>query len=214
MDLSHPLATLLSAADAGALAVLAATETPLTGRRVAELAGERSHSSTLRALNRLADQGVVHVQQAGRAKLYVLNRAHVLAPAILEIAASATTIRSRVAQTIADWQVQSLHASVYGSSARGQAHAGSDLDILVVRPDRLDAEAQSIWEAQLVSLEEDVFEWTGNPLSWLETTRADLKRAKAAGEPIFQSWQDDAILLAGRPISALLRSSSGNKRSA
>lgn len=208
MDLSHPLTTLLPAADAGALAVLAATEAPLTGRRIAELAGERSHTSTQRALNRLAEQGVVHVQDAGRAKLYVLNRAHVLAPAILEIAGSAETVRTRLSTAIADWEVPCLHASLYGSSARGEAHSGSDLDILVVRPDRLNPEEQEIWEAQLATLEERAFEWTGNPLSWLETSRNDLSRAKAAGEPIFQSWQDDAILLVGTPIAALLRPSS------
>jgi excinuclease ABC subunit A len=39
-----------------------------------------------------------------------------------------------------------------------------------------------------------------------ETIYADLQaRAAAAGEPIFQSWRDDAILLTGRPLNTLLR---------
>ena len=49
VELSHPLASLLPSAEAGALAVLIGTEAPLTGRRIAELAGETTHASTLRA---------------------------------------------------------------------------------------------------------------------------------------------------------------------
>lgn len=186
--------------------MLAATEAPLTGRRVAELAGARSHTSTQRALTRLAEQGIVHVQEAGRAKLYLLNRSHVLTPAILDIAAAGAAIHRRLSAAIGDWAIKCLHASLYGSSARGRAHSGSDIDVLVVRPEGIDPDLDEIWEAQLSVLEHHVFEWTGNPLSWLETTISDVQRAKAAGEPIFQAWHDDAMVLSGPPLASLLRS--------
>lgn len=214
VDLSHPLATLLPSADAGALAVLAGTESPLTGRRVAELAGERSHTSTLRALNRLVEQGIVHVQEAGRAKLFSLNRDHLLTPALLDIANATSSIRGRLSAVIDGWQVACLHASLYGSVARGEAGRSSDIDLLVVRPGRLSAADREVWDGQLAELEHLVFAWTGNPLSWLDTTRTDLLRAQAAGEPIFQSWQGDAILLVGRPLAALMKSAPTRKRSA
>lgn len=207
MDLSRPLATLLPAADAGALSVLAATEAPLTGRRIAELAGERSHASTLRALTRLATQGIVHVQPAGRAKLYILNRSHMLTPAILEMTASTDAIRQRLSAAIEEWEVPCLHASIFGSSARGQTHSASDIDVLVVRQESLDSEEARIWDVQLSDLERSVFEWTGNPLSWFETTVGDLERALAAGESIFQSWRDEGIVVFGTPLASLLPSS-------
>ena len=205
MDLSRPLATVLPAIDAGAIAVLAGTEAPLTGRQVAELAGESSHPSTLRALLRLAAQGLVLVEPAGRANLYRLNRDHLLVPALLEIASADTLLRSRLADSISSWQVPALHASLYGSVARGDASTTSDLDVLVVRPEGLATSDRQAWENQLSDLERRAFSWTGNPLSWLETTPTDLRRAGEAGEPLFQSWRDDAILLTGQSLSSLMR---------
>ncbi len=205
MDLSRPLATLLPASDAGAITVLAGTAAALTGRRVAELAGESSHPSTLRALNRLVGQGIVFREAAGRANLYRLNRDHLLVPALLELVDAAERLRGRLAEAIASWPVPALHASLYGSAARGDATSTSDLDVLVVRAEDLAPVERQRWDDQLAELEATVFRWTGNRLSWLDTTPSDLRRAAAAGEPIFQSWRDDALLLTGRPLTTLLR---------
>lgn len=204
MDLSRPLATLLPAAEAGALTVLAGTEAPLTGRSIAELAGERSHPSTLRALNRLVEQGLVSVQSAGRANLYRLNRDHLMAPAVIELTRSGERLRDHLVETITSWETPCLLAALYGSVARGQAGPASDIDLLVVRPEVLTPTQQQTWDAQLVELETAVNASTGNHLSWLETTLPDLRRAQAAGEPIFQSWRDDAIRLVGTPLTRLL----------
>lgn len=206
MHLSCPLATLLPAADAGALTVLVRTEAPLTGRRVAELAGARNHTSTLRALNRLSHSGIVSVEPAGRARLYRFNRRHVLAPAIEALVQSVDELRMGLIEALKNWPVPCLHASLYGSVARGQAGEDSDIDVLVVRPDDLSSNDAEAWDRQLADLETATFDRTGNHLSWLETTVADLQRADTAGEPIFQSWRDDAIRLVGPSLTTLLRS--------
>jgi hypothetical protein len=59
------------------LAVLAHTRRPLTGRQVHQLAGAGSESGVRKVLARLTAQGLVHVSEAGQAKLYVANREHV-----------------------------------------------------------------------------------------------------------------------------------------
>lgn len=204
MDLSRPLATLLSAADAGALTVLARTEGALPGRRVAELAGA-NHTSTLRALNGLVSEGVVLVEPAGRANLYRLNRSHVLAPLILAGVDATAAVQRRLTAQINDWVIPCLHAALYGSLARGEAGPQSDIDVLVVRPEGLSAADEEIWDTQLAQTEAMMHALTGNDLSWLDTTATDLRRAEAADEPIFRSWRDDAILLTGLPLSQLLR---------
>lgn len=205
VNLSSPLASLLPEADAGALTVLAQTETPLTGRRVAELAGEHTHPSTLRALNRLVAQGLVTVEPAGRAKLFRLNREHLLSPSVLSMVGAAQELRDRLSEAICSWGIRPLHASLYGSVARGEAGATSDIDVLVVRPDLSSAEQQRLWDGQLADLEERVYSWTGNDLSWLDTTVDDLRRAQTAREPLFESWRDDAIRLLGPSLTTLLR---------
>lgn len=203
MDLSRPLATLLSAADAGALTVLARTEGALPGRRVAELAGA-NHTSTLRALNGLVTEGVVLVEPAGRANLYRLNRSHALAPLILAAVNITADIQRRLTEQINDWAIPCLHAALYGSLARGEAGPQSDIDVLVVRPEELSAADEEAWDAQLAETEAMVHALTGNDLAWLDTTVPDLRRAEAADEPIFRSWRDDAILLTGQPLPQLL----------
>lgn len=213
MDLSRPLATLLSAGDAGALTVLSYTEVALTGRRVAELAGA-NHTSILRSLNRLAGHGIVVVEPAGRANLYRLNRAHVLAPMLLEAANATGAVRRRLVTDIEAWEIPCLHASLYGSLARGQAGPASDIDVLVVRPDSLTSLDEAAWNLQLDGTEAAMHALTGNNLSWLETTASDLQRAEAADEPIFRSWRDDAILLVGEPLPRLLHGSAVGSRRA
>lgn len=213
MDLSRPLATVLSAGDAGALTVLSRTEVALTGRRVAELAGA-NHTTILRALNELAGQGIVVVEPAGRANLYRLNRAHVLAPMLLEAANAAGAVRGRLVTDLKAWHIPCLHASLYGSLARGQAGPASDIDVLVVRPESLSPHDETAWELQLAATEAAMHAFTGNNLSWLDTTVTDLQRADAADEPIFKSWRDDAILLVGEPLPRLLHGTAAGSRRA
>lgn len=213
MDLSRPLATLLSAADAGALTVLSHTEVALPGRRVAELAGV-NHTSILRALNRLALQGVITVEPAGRANLYRLNRFHVLAPMLLEAANATGAVRRRLVIDIEAWDIPCLHAALYGSLARGQAGPESDIDVLVVRPESLSPHDEDAWDLQLDGTEAALHAYTGNNLSWLDTTVTDLQRAEAADEPIFRSWRDDAILLTGEPLPQLLHGTAAGSRRA
>ncbi len=211
MDLSRPLATVLSAGDAGALTVLSGTEVALTGRRVAELAGA-NHTSILRALNQLAGQGIVLVEPAGRANLYRLNRAHVLAPMLLEVANATGTVRGRLVTDLKAWHIPCLHASLYGSLARGEAGPASDIDVLVVRDESLTPQDEAVWNLQLDETEAAMHAFTGNNLSWLETTVTDLQRAEAADEPIFRSWRDDAILLTGEPLLRLLHGAAVGSR--
>lgn len=202
MDLSRPLATLLSAADAGALTVLAGTEGALTGRRVAELAGA-NHTSTLRALNRLVTEGVVLVEPAGRANLYRLNRSHALAPLILAAVNVTADIQRRLTDQINDWAIPCVHAALYRSLARGEAGPQSDIDVLVVRPEGLSAADEETWHGQLAETEAMMHAFTGNDLSWLNTTVTDLRQAEATDEPIFRLRRDDAILLTGLPLPQL-----------
>ncbi len=204
MDLSNPLASLMPAADSGALRILARTGASLSGRRIAELAGG-NHTSTLRALRRLVAQGIVLTEEAGRANLYRLNRSHVLVPAVLEIVGASTAVLRTLTERIESWRVPCLHAVLYGSMARGEAGPASDIDVLLVRPESLSDGDASRWDDQLAGTEDALYELTGNRLSWLDTTLGDLRRAQQAEEPIFQSWRDDSVLLVGAPLGRLLR---------
>ena len=95
MDLAQPLSTLVPSVDGYVLTVLARTEAPLTGRRVALLARRGSRPAGQAVRDRLVEHGVVHAQSAGSAVLYLLNRDHLLAEPLVA-AVSAACLGSRL----------------------------------------------------------------------------------------------------------------------
>jgi predicted nucleotidyltransferase len=102
---------------------------------------------------------------------------------------------------VKSWGERPLHVSLFGSAARGDGGTGSDLDLLVVKPDASDDR----WETQLYESGERVLSATGNRAAWFITAREDLTRAVRAGEPILDEWRRDNIHLAGRRLEQLLR---------
>lgn len=203
MDLSAPLASIVPSLDAEALTVLARTTEPLTGARVAALARRGSRPGVQATLERLARHGLVDRQPAGRATLYSLNREHLLAGAVETAVAAREVLLERLRERIAGWEVSCVHASLFGSVARGEATPESDIDILVVRADEDPGDTEG-WVGQLAGLETEVHRWTGNSLSWFEITPAGLARAVSDGEPVVESWRADSIQLAGARLGTLL----------
>jgi len=76
MHLGQPARSLVPTIDAPVLLALHATTRPLTGRRLATLAGA-SHTAVNAILGRLTRAGVVLVERQGNAVLYRANRDHV-----------------------------------------------------------------------------------------------------------------------------------------
>jgi hypothetical protein len=204
VDLSSPYAAALSRTDGQVLSVLAGTTAPLGGREVARLAGI-SQNGAWRALRRLVEQGVVIEQPAGRRSLlYTLNRDHLAADAIITLTRLRSTLIERIRDRIAGWEVQPIHASIFGSAARGDGGTDSDIDILVVRPRDADEEDER-WRSQIDSLAADVHSWSGNHAGIAEIPERDLARLRRERPPVVASVEADAITLTGDEPSMLFR---------
>ena len=178
------------------LVTLAGTTRPLSGRQVARLVRRGTQRGVLGALHRLVEQGLVDAQDAGRAVLYTLNRDHLAYPAVELLAGIRSEFINRLRETIASWQVQPLHASVFGSTARGDGGTTSDIDLFVVRPDEVDEEDPA-WRKQLDELSASVRRWTGNHGVIAETSKSDAVRLNRERPPIVDDLETDAILLVG-----------------
>jgi len=181
-----------------------APEARFTMRQLAGVAGV-SHNAAQTVVRRLAEHGLVLTTPAGRAVMCSYNRAHLAADALTAL----VTLRARLLQVLADevaaWPVAPVHMSLYGSAARGDGTTSSDLDLLVVRQDPLDASAERAWEDQLAASGSRLRLATGNPVNYLDITLAGLREAVRAGEPIVDSWRQDAVHLFGKRLDALLR---------
>lgn len=204
MDLSSPYAAVLSPAEGPILAVLAGTTKALSGREVARLSGV-SVNGAWKALQRLAEHGLVNEEPAGgRTTLYSLNRDHLAAEAIIDLTRLRSILVSRIKEQLASWEIQPAHALLFGSAARGDGDAASDVDIFVVRPKGVDEE-DTKWRSQLDELADAVRSWTGNHAGISEVPESELPRLRRERPPVIEDVERDGITLFGEPASALLR---------
>lgn len=202
VDLADPASVVLARSTRSVLRVIAGTTQPLTGREVARLSS-LSQNGAHRVLAHLVDHGVAAAEPAGRAVLYTLNRRHLLTDGLLALLTSREELIHRLAAAVQAWAVPAVHASLFGSAARGDGGTNSDLDVLVVRRDDLDIDDPG-WRAQLDDLAQQVHDWTGNRLSWLELSVREVAAALAGEEPIVAEWRRDSRHLTGPTATELL----------
>jgi predicted transcriptional regulator len=202
MDVSKPFAALSSGVDSDVLVLLAGSTMPRSGREVARRAG-RSNTGVQHVLDRLVEHGLVDRLAAGRTFLYTLNRNHLLAPVVEQMAEGRTELIRRLRDEIGAWRIAPVHASLFGSAARGDGDTGSDIDLFVVRPVGTDAEDPG-WREQVDGLAEAIWSWTGNHAGIVEVSEDELPRLRRERPPVVGELQQDAIDLAGEPTRDLL----------
>lgn len=201
MDLSNPGDALLGPATTRLLAHLARLNGGITGRRAAELA-QIPWSTGWRTLERLTSLGLVLRQNVGSSALFSLNRDHVLWPPVRDILSAAGRVEVLIADLVVELADDETTAALYGSVARGESTAGSDIDLVIVWSAAVVDLAQR--EHLLRRLAEEVELATGNRLEVVDLAHDDLERLSAAADPLIRSWQDDARTVTGPELDELL----------
>lgn len=167
------------------LAVLLRTGAPLTGRRVHALVADRhSLGAVQQALRELDRLGLITTETIGRAGAHRINEGHA-AIALLRSLAGPIEMLTRVVQEA----VRDVEAViVFGSVARGDAHADSDIDLVVLAPEE--------WGGR-VDLQPQVQEGLGNGCDVLHLTRKHFEPAPEDREPVVAEVLRDGIALVG-----------------
>lgn len=189
MLLQRPFQTVTPTLDGPVLQVLAGADTRFSVTQVTELIGDASPDGVRKALNRLAEQGVVLRDEGGVTFFYRLNRDHLTAAAIQEIAEARNLLRQRVAEHALAWTVPPSLLALFGSAARGDMLVGSDLDLLAVAD-----EADDRWLDDLGELCAAMASWTGNDTRPLVLSTQELT---GGTEPVLVELGRDAIVLFG-----------------
>ncbi len=189
MLLHRPFEAVTPTLDGPVLQVLAGADSRFSVSQVTALVGDASSAGVRKALNRLVGQGLVVREQAGVAYLYQLNREHLLAGPVLEIARVWENLCARVAEHASTWVVPPRLLALFGSAARGRMHPDSDLDVLAVGD-----EPDDRWLDDLGRLCEAMTEWTGNDARPLVLTPDELA---SDHEPVVVEIGRDARVLFG-----------------
>jgi predicted nucleotidyltransferase len=180
--------------DGDVLTALAGGRGKLTGRQVARMIGA-SQEGVRRSLERLVRQGIALRERAGTAWLFQLNRQHLAAPYIEGLAFLRLELIRCLREQIRGWKIPPISVVLFGSAARGEATADSDIDIAVVRPAQIDAE-EAHWRDQIVDLEASTMAFTGNDTRVLEFSEVEL-RGRRRREPVLESAAREGIELFG-----------------
>jgi len=204
VDLARPIAVVTPTLDGAVLSTLAATTGWASGAQVHRLGGAGSPDGVRRVLARLVHQGIVLADEHPHATLYTLNRDHVAAGPIVGLTRLRTVVVERIEEAVALAPCPVLHASLFGSFARGEATADSDIDVLVVF-DTDDPTTPDDRAVFLDGLSTGVRRWTGNRADIVAATRSTLAEMVAAGDPLVASWRLDHVNLAGVRLLDLLR---------
>lgn len=202
MDVARPFSALSDNVDVDVLVALAGSSTPRSGRELARLT-RRSNTGVQHVLDRLVAHGLVERTEAGRAFMYVLDRDHLLAPIVEQMAETRVELVHRLREVMGAWTVPAVHASLFGSAARGDGGLASDIDLFIVRPAGVDAEDET-WRAQIDDLAESVRRWTGNHAGIAEISDTELPRLRRDRPPVVEEVRADAIDLAGQPALQVL----------
>ena len=191
MLLHRPFEALTPTLDGDVLLVLARADASFTGGELARLVPHASPDGVRKAVKRLVAQGLVTMEQVGRAHNYRLNRRHVLADAVLSIARAGDLLRERVHEHVHGWPVRPEAVILFGSAARDEMQADSDIDLLVV------AEREDEVEGAVADLSSAATAWTGNDTRVVQLHPQEVLEAMRAGDTLMGELLEDGQTLWG-----------------
>lgn len=201
VDLGAPHRILEAPSDSEVLRVLAGSTGAFSARQVARLVRTGSRPTVLRSLTRLAGLGVLDVEVVGRSHMYRLNRDHLAAPALEQL----VSLRDRMVETfrtaVSELRPEPLAAGLFGSAARGDGDADSDIDLLLVHAGD---EEPTAWADQTATLCAQLERRTGNRVSVHVVPDRQLAALAADRTPIIAELRTDYLPLVGASIASLL----------
>ncbi|MGA4670915.1 nucleotidyltransferase family protein [Propionibacteriaceae bacterium Y1923] len=186
MDFGEPFGGLMPGARGAVLAVLLRTGAPLTGRRVHAMVADRhSLGSVQQALRDLERLGLITTETVGRAGVHRVSEAHVAIGPLRDLVSPIEMLTRVVREAVQG--VESV--IVFGSVARGDARAESDIDLAVI--------ASAEWEGR-ADLQQQVHERLGNDCDVLHLTPDQFELDPGEREPVAAEILRDGIALVGR----------------
>lgn len=187
MRFTEPFGGLIPGPQGTVLAALLRTGSPLTGRQVhALVADQTSLWSVQQALASLTHLGVIDSRPVGRAVVHTINEDHYTIQPLRSLLEPIAALRGAVRDEVGDDVTAVI---LFGSLARGEANADSDIDLAVIAPQG--------W-ANRSKLEGTVKRRLGNDCDVLVFTAQEFDTLATSGtEPVVAAILTDGVPLLG-----------------
>jgi predicted nucleotidyltransferase len=204
VDYQQPVEAVIPGATGRILAALARVDAELPVSTLASIAQVgRTRASGI--VGELAELGIVERREIGRTVLISLARHSAAGKLIDDLAHLQTVVIAHLRSLAAEIDPAPETILVFGSFARSEADAGSDIDVLAVRTPTADPER---WAAALSSFADQARAVAGNPVQVLDYGVDDLRRKAGPkaklGRKFWDTVRRDAIVLTGRNLDDLL----------
>jgi len=179
---------------------------PMNGREIAKSAG-LSHVRCHAILKELSEQGIVTLRKIGRSTVYELQPDHIVVKHWLKpLFREEKQLKNRLARTITSHlSVKPVSVILFGSIARKEDSAGSDIDMLVIMPDKVNL---TKCKRELSGAEEAVTHLYGNHLSPLLIKHNLFITKLKRGDRFLKEVLSDGQQIYGKTISELLSNES------
>lgn len=201
MDVAHPVEAIIPGAQGRILAVLADTSAELNLRTVARLSGV-SPAQASRVLPGLVDLGIVERREAPPSALFRFVPEHVASRSITALSRMRQAILNELGGAAGALEPAPASLIVFGSMARGDATAGSDIDVVLVRPKAV-REDDPAWRRGIDEWRDYARRLSGNRIDVLEVGESDVGARLRSRKPLWGVIRREGVVVHGRSLVAL-----------
>ena len=183
------------------LAVLAESTAYLNLRTIALLA-DTSPAQASRILPDLVRSGLVERREAPPSALFRLVDDNVGSRVVRALSRSRETVLAELGSQAETLDPSPVSIIVFGSFARGEAEADSDLDVLFVQPKGVNSDDYR-WAAAVEGWRQLARRLTGNRVEVVETSESSVGRFLRSHKTLWADIVRDGVVVYGKSLEGL-----------
>ncbi|MDZ7577544.1 MAG: helix-turn-helix domain-containing protein [Candidatus Nanopelagicales bacterium] len=201
MDFRQPVEAVIPGVQGRILAVLAETTAELNLRTIARLSGV-SPAQASRVLPELVALGLVERREAPPSALFALIEDNVAGRLVRSLSRSRETVLEELGALAGQMDPTPVSVIVFGSLARGEADALSDVDVVLVRPPDVDEDDES-WASSAERWRTAARRLTGNAVQVIEIDEAEVARRLRRPAELWANVLREGLVVHGSSLQSL-----------
>lgn len=201
VDFTHPIRAVIPGVPGRVLAVLVETTTELSLRTIARLA-RVSPAQASRVLPRLVELGLVQRREVPPSALFRLVPEHLATRPLADLAGARDRLLEEMKRVAGALPVAPAGVILFGSLARGEADAQSDIDVVMVRPANVPRDDEEWWSS-LQQWSDAVRRMSGNRVEVLEIGMDEIRARLAGHQPAWRDIRRDGVVVFGLGLEEL-----------
>ena len=201
MDYRHPIEAVIPGVQGKVLRALLRTSGELNLRDIARVAGV-SIAQASRVLPELVSLGIIERREVPPSSLFQLVPEHLATRALIALSTTRQDLIAEIGRTAAHVEPSPVSVVAFGSFARDDGSAESDIDLVVVRPRNIDEDDER-WLSSLDAWRNHISRVAGNDIEVLEVGEDEIAAKLKGAAQVWRDIRRDGHLLHGKPLTEI-----------